>query len=325
MEIAKYQAWHFWGYFIVNGINVSNRWILGPLGGELDNKLSFNDEKIGLLMSYFYMAFTAGCFIFGAIGDRVSRRKLFISGIGAEILTIFICSHCDYFGKETAFAIMALGRCLEGLANSVYATCSQTVISDMYDNKAQVTKMTGIFGTSPPLGTSLAYIGSAYIANVFDWRYVFYSYLIVNLLALFIVLAVPEYQRGQGEREAFDVKKHQKTQDKSFRAILQDFKAVFSIPTFLVICSGFGFTQGAVETILTFLAEIFRRKAVFDGRIHPCANDIYLPGLDQNSTCPESLVALENLRHNLSLRLQNSSMTSGSYLTADSSSYTGSG
>lgn len=321
MEIAKYQPWHFWGYFIVFGISVSNRWILGPLGGELDNKLNFNDEKIGLLMSYFYMAYTAGCLIFGALGDRVSRRKLFIASVIAEILTIWICSQCDFFGKDSAFKIMSLGRFLHGLANSVYGTCCYTVVSDMYNNKAQVTKMAGIFGTAPRLGTSFAYIAGAYIASMFDWRYVFYNYLVLNLLSLFIVWAVPEYQRGQGEREKFSVSQDPTKRDRSLKAILLDFGDVFSIPTFLVICLGFGFTQGAVETILTFLAEIFRRGMVFNGNIYPCASDIYLPGFQKIQDCSESLMKMSNLRQNLSLRLQDTSIVGGPYLSADSSSY----
>lgn len=161
---------------------LTNRYSAAPLTGELNDKLNFSEEQIGLILTYFYASFVFGNIFFGILGDRYSRKLLIEIDLFMEGIALLVSAITPKFSESSYFYVFIAGRFIMGLFQASFISIGPTVIADMFTDDATRTKMTGIFCAAPALGIAFCFLGGAQVAGWFGWQFVYYFYALREFL-----------------------------------------------------------------------------------------------------------------------------------------------
>lgn len=169
--------------------------IVVPLIPTIAHAMAINPRLGGLLVSTYALLVAISSLLFGAMSDRVGRRKILAIGLItfgiANILT----------GLGTGFGFLLSCRALAGLAGAMILPSIYAVVSDTYPFE-QRGKAMGVVASGNISASVFGVPLGSYIAYLTNWRTAFFSVAVVAALVcilMFAMLPVMSYtptQRG---------------------------------------------------------------------------------------------------------------------------------
>lgn len=171
--------------------NFIDRQLLAILVEPVKAEFGVSDTAMGLLYGFAFALFYATLAIpIAALADRSVRRNILAIAAGTWSLMTVLCGFAATFWQLLFVRIgVAVGE-----AGGVPP--SQSMVNDYYAPEHRATAM-AIFSSATFIGSLLALVGGAYIAQSFGWRMAF---VVVGapglLLALLIRFTIKEPQRG---------------------------------------------------------------------------------------------------------------------------------
>jgi len=175
--------------------NFLDRQLLAILVEPIKAEFGVSDTAMGLLYGFAFALFYATLAIpVAALADRSVRRNILAYAAGIWSLMTVLCGFAAGFWQLLFIRIgVAVGE-----AGGVPP--SQSMVVDYYKPDQRATAM-AIFSSATFIGTLLALVGGAYIAQTFSWRTAF---IVVGapglLLALLIRFTIKEPLRGAFDR-----------------------------------------------------------------------------------------------------------------------------
>lgn len=171
--------------------NFLDRQLLAILLEPIKNEFGASDTAMGFLYGLAFSLFYATLAIpIAQIADRSSRRNILAIAAAVWSVMTMLCGLASGYWQLLALRVgVAVGE-------AGGAPPSQSMVNDLYP-PAQRGRAMAIFASATFIGTLLALVGGAYMAENYGWRAAF---LIVGapgvLLAVLIWLTVPEPARG---------------------------------------------------------------------------------------------------------------------------------
>lgn len=244
----------------INLINYMDRFTIAGVLDEIQNYFEINDATAGLLQTSFIVSYMVFSPLFGYLGDRYSRKYIILFGVSfwssMTLFSSFVQPHHTYW--------FFLFRALVGIGEASYATVAPTIIADLFIGSKRST-MLAMFYFAIPVGSGLGYIIGIAMLNIFGhWSYALRFTPALGVLSVIGFLFVNEPARGAIEQA------HQVPEDeiegrvRNISSVLEtlrnDFRYLFSIPTYLFTTLGFTcvcFSVGA----LSWWAPTFMQNA----------------------------------------------------------------
>lgn len=165
---------------------------INPIMPNIAKSLNIPTQEIGLVMTTFLMPTTVGTLIFGALADRIGRKKVLIPSLLLFGVGGILCAIANNFHSLLEW------RFLTGVGAASLESLELTLISDLYSGKMLTTAMgfnsamIGIAATIYPL------VGG--VLGELSWRYPFLLSILAFPVALLISknLKVPTKQKTTG-------------------------------------------------------------------------------------------------------------------------------
>ncbi|WP_017317999.1 MFS transporter [Mastigocladopsis repens] len=159
-------------------IAISGVVAINPILPNIANSLNIAPQKIGLIMTTFLMPTTFGTLIFGALADRIGRKKILIPSLLLFGIGGILCAFANNFRSLLEW------RFLTGVGAASLESLELTLISDLYSGKMLTSAMgfnaamIGIAATIYPL------VGG--VLGGLSWRYPFLLSILAFPVALLI-------------------------------------------------------------------------------------------------------------------------------------------
>jgi MFS family permease len=165
---------------------------INPIMPNIAKSLNIPTQEVGLIMTTFLMPTTVGTLIFGALADRIGRKKVLIPSLLLFGVGGILCAIANNFHSLLEW------RFLTGVGAASLESLELTLISDLYSGKMLTTAMgfnsamIGIAATIYPL------VGG--VLGELSWRYPFLLSILAFPVALLISknLKVPTKQKNTG-------------------------------------------------------------------------------------------------------------------------------
>ncbi|KAB8330185.1 MFS transporter [Scytonema tolypothrichoides VB-61278] len=165
---------------------------INPIMPNIAKSLNIPTQEVGLIMTTFLMPTTVGTLIFGALADRIGRKKVLIPSLLLFGVGGILCAIANNFHSLLEW------RFLTGVGAASLESLELTLISDLYSGKMLTTAMgfnsamIGVAATIYPL------IGG--FLGELSWRYPFLLSILAFPVALFISknLKVGSKQKSTG-------------------------------------------------------------------------------------------------------------------------------
>ena len=138
----------------------------------------------------------------GRLGDDYGRRRIFLLGLLLFLVTGVLC------GAAPNATWLVVGRLFRGVAAGLLAPQVVGLIQQMFPIRERG-KAFGFYGAMVGISTAIGPLLGGVILEVFGlaegWRYVFYLFVPLNLLALLFGYQVLPKDRRAGQRRALDL------------------------------------------------------------------------------------------------------------------------
>jgi MFS family permease len=186
-----YRAYILAVLMVIYGLNLMDRSLVALLQEKFKPEFHLSDFQLGLLGGPAFAFFnTVASLPIGRLADRFNRIGILSICVAAWSLMTALC------GLATSFPMLLLARFGVGVGEAGCLPPSQSVISDYFPSNKRASAI-AIHLISIPIGTILASMIGAVVADRYGWRMAFIALGAPGLLiALVCRLTVKEPPRG---------------------------------------------------------------------------------------------------------------------------------
>ncbi len=178
----------------LNFINYIDRTVLAAVLPRVQHDLHLDDFQGGALATAFLIGYFATSPIFGALGDRTSRKALMAFGV-------LVWSAATYAsGQAHSFHALLAARALVGVGEASYAAVAPTIIDDMAPSDRKG-RWLGVFYLAIPLGSAVGYLVGGFIEAQLGWRVAFELVGGPGVVLALACLLIREPARLPGEKQ----------------------------------------------------------------------------------------------------------------------------
>lgn len=165
----------------------------GPLGTDMflpsvpdiTRALGTADASTQLAIAAFMLGMGVGQVILGPLSDATGRKKLLVGGMVLGIFASILCA------VAPTIAVLIAARFLQGIAGGSGVVLARAIISDRASGE-EAARGYAVMMTIICVAPVLAPLIGSVIAEVFDWRAIFWTLAIIAVAQVVVALSLPE-------------------------------------------------------------------------------------------------------------------------------------
>lgn len=160
-----------------------------PSFPQLQEQFHLSPVLVQLTLSMNFLAYCIGCFFVGPMGDRFNRRYVILGGLAIFVIGSLFCATADQY------AMLILGRFLQGLGISAPSVLAFAVIADDYPIEKQ-TALMGIFNGVVTCAMAIAPVIGSWVTQYFGWHGNFNILLLMGIISFITSYLVLPHKPG---------------------------------------------------------------------------------------------------------------------------------
>lgn len=135
------------------------------------------------MLNAYTLVFGGLLLLFGRLGDRIGRRRLFVAG-----LTVFLAGSVVAVLAQQSWMLMA-GRTIQGLGAAAFVPSSLSLLTATFAVGPARSRALGASGAMAGLGFVVGMVGGGVITELLGWRWIF----LLNV-PLVLIMLVPVHE-----------------------------------------------------------------------------------------------------------------------------------
>src|SRR5215213_6793572 len=136
-----------------------------------------------MVLNAYTLVFGGLLLLFGRLGDRIGRRRLFVAG-----LTVFLAGSVVAVLAQQSWMLMA-GRTIQGLGAAAFVPSSLSLLTATFAVGPARSRALGASGAMAGLGFVVGMVGGGVITELLGWRWIF----LLNV-PLVLIMLVPVHE-----------------------------------------------------------------------------------------------------------------------------------
>ena len=159
-------------------IAVVDTTILSVALPSIRHGLGFSTTGVQWVLNAYALVFGGMLLLFGRLGDRYGRRRLFLAG-----LVVFGAGSLLAGAAWSQVALIA-GRVVQGAGAAAFVPASLSLLTATFTNAGERSRAVGVYGAMAGLGFVVGMAGGGLVTQVWGWRWT----LLVNVPAVLVIL-----------------------------------------------------------------------------------------------------------------------------------------
>jgi DHA2 family multidrug resistance protein-like MFS transporter len=147
----------------------------------IGHDLGVTPAVAGAIVSVASLAFAAPLLLIGRVADRVGARPVLLIGVVGFAIASALCAWSE------TFAVMMLGRSLQGIASACCFTTSLAAIDALFEGDDSQPMAVGIWGALGGIGGACGPLVASLLNEAWSWR-AFFGVNLILLSVAFVLL-----------------------------------------------------------------------------------------------------------------------------------------
>jgi EmrB/QacA subfamily drug resistance transporter len=165
----------------------------------IQSDLDFSQAGLAWVVNAYLIAFGGLLLLAGRLGDLVSRRGIFLSGLAVFTVASLLC------GAAQSQEMLVAARFVQGVGGAMTSAVILGMIVTMFPEPREQAKAIGVFGFVASAGGSIGLLLGGVLTEGINWHWIFFVNLPVGVLTALFALRLLDRDRGIGLDKGADV------------------------------------------------------------------------------------------------------------------------
>jgi EmrB/QacA subfamily drug resistance transporter len=166
---------------------------------DIRDELGFSQASLAWVVNAYLIAFGGLLLLAGRLGDLVSRRGVFMTGLVIFTVASLLCGVA-----QTQWMLIA-ARFVQGVGGAMTSAVVLGMIVTMFPKPQEQAKAIGVYSFVAVAGGSIGLIGGGVLTELLNWHWIFFINLPIGIATGFYALRLVPKDTGIGLRKGADV------------------------------------------------------------------------------------------------------------------------
>ena len=158
----------------------------------IQEDLGFTQSGLAWVVNAYLISFGGLLLLAGRVGDLVSRRGMFLAGLGVFTVASLLC------GIAQSQGLLVGARFLQGVGGAMTSAVVLGMIVTMFPRPREQAKAIGVFSFVASAGGSVGLLAGGVLTQAMDWHWIFFINVPVGIATAVLACRLLENDQGSG-------------------------------------------------------------------------------------------------------------------------------
>jgi EmrB/QacA subfamily drug resistance transporter len=158
----------------------------------IQDDLGFTQSGLAWVVNAYLIAFGGLLLLAGRLGDLISRRGVFLTGLVVFTTASLLC------GLAQSEAMLVIARFVQGVGGAMTSAVILGMIVTMFPEPREQAKAIGVFSFVAAAGGSVGLLAGGVLTQALSWHWIFFINIPIGVATGVMALRVLEADRGIG-------------------------------------------------------------------------------------------------------------------------------
>jgi EmrB/QacA subfamily drug resistance transporter len=158
----------------------------------IQTDLGFSHSNLAWVVNAYLIAFGGLLLLAGRLGDLLSRRGVFLAGLGVFTVASLLC------GLAQSRELLVAARFVQGAGGAMTSAVVLGMIVTMFPEPREQAKAIGVFSFVASAGGSVGLLAGGVLTQSISWHWIFFINVPVGVATAVLALGLLEKDRGLG-------------------------------------------------------------------------------------------------------------------------------
>jgi EmrB/QacA subfamily drug resistance transporter len=165
---------------------------------SIQSDLGFSQSSLAWVVNAYLIAFGGLLLLAGRLGDLVSRRGVFLTGLGVFTTASLLC------GVAQTQAVLVTARFVQGVGGAMTSAVILGMIVTMFPQPREQAKAIGVYSFVASAGGSVGLLAGGVLTQGLSWHWIFFINVPIGIATAVLALRVLDRDTGIGLRRGAD-------------------------------------------------------------------------------------------------------------------------
>jgi EmrB/QacA subfamily drug resistance transporter len=166
---------------------------------SIQDDLGFSQNNLAWVVNAYLIAFGGLLLLAGRLGDLISRRLMFLTGLAVFTGASLLC------GIAQSQGLLIGARFVQGVGGAMTSAVILGMIVTMFPEPREQAKAIGVYSFVASAGASIGLLAGGVLTEAINWHWIFFVNLPIGLGTALFATRVLERDRGIGLDKGADV------------------------------------------------------------------------------------------------------------------------
>jgi EmrB/QacA subfamily drug resistance transporter len=166
---------------------------------SIQSDLDFSQSSLAWVVNAYLIAFGGLLLLAGRLGDLISRRGVFLAGLGVFTVASFAC------GIAQSQEMLIAARFIQGVGGAMASAVILGMIVTMFPEPREQAKAIGIYGFVASAGASVGLLAGGVLTQLINWHWIFFVNIPIGIVTAALAMRLLANDKGIGFGKGADV------------------------------------------------------------------------------------------------------------------------
>jgi EmrB/QacA subfamily drug resistance transporter len=166
---------------------------------SIQDDLGFSGSSLAWVVNAYLIAFGGLLLLAGRLGDLISRRRIFLAGLGVFTGASLLC------GLAPNQGVLVAARFVQGAGGAMTSAVILGMIVTLFPEPRDQAKAIGVYAFVASSGGSIGLLVGGAITQVLDWHWIFFVNGPIGIATALLAARLLERDTGPGLRNGADL------------------------------------------------------------------------------------------------------------------------
>jgi EmrB/QacA subfamily drug resistance transporter len=166
---------------------------------SIQSDLGFSQAGLAWVVNAYLIAFGGLLLLAGRLGDLISRRDVFLAGLGVFTVASLVC------GVAQSQAVLVGARFVQGIGGAMTSAVVLGMIVTMFPEPREQARAIGVYSFVASAGGSVGLLAGGVLTQAINWHWIFFVNIPIGIATAVVAMRVLDRDTGIGFGRGADV------------------------------------------------------------------------------------------------------------------------